>query len=125
MAQALRRDEAWTAATRDDRVVDLVRLSRTTLGDRSLEREVLQLFVRQSALLIDQLANADAARAGLLAHTLKGSARGVGAVRVAAAAEALEAAVQDAPRAVGPALAQLRAAVEEAAATVESLLAAE
>jgi hypothetical protein len=32
----------------DDRPIDLVHLARATLGDRSLEREVLQLFDRQS-----------------------------------------------------------------------------
>ena len=39
----------------DDRPIDLVHLARTTLGDRSLEREVLQLFDRQSTLLIARM----------------------------------------------------------------------
>ena len=42
----------------DDRPIDLVHLARTTLGDRSLEREVLQLFDRQSTLLIARMRTA-------------------------------------------------------------------
>ena len=42
----------------DDRPIDLVHLARMTLGDRSLEREVLQLFDRQSALLIARMRTA-------------------------------------------------------------------
>ncbi len=39
----------------DDRPIDLVHLARTTLGDRALEREVLQLFDRQSSILIARM----------------------------------------------------------------------
>src|ERR1043166_3108980 len=74
----------------DDRPIDLVPLARTTLGDRSLEREVLQLFDRQSSLLIARMRTAAPNGVATLAHTLKGSARGIGAWRVARAAEALE-----------------------------------
>src|SRR5215831_15054489 len=74
----------------DDRPIDLVHLARTTLGDRSLEREVLQLFDRQSTLLIARMRAAAPGGIAMLAHTLKGSARGIGAWRVARAAEALE-----------------------------------
>lgn len=74
----------------DDRPIDLVHLARTTMGDRSLEREVLQLFDRQSTLLIARMRSAAPAGVATLAHTLKGSARGIGAWRVARAAEALE-----------------------------------
>ncbi len=72
----------------DDRPIDLVHLARMTLGDRSLEREVLQLFDRQSALLIARMRSAAPPGIATLAHTLKGSARGIGAWRVARAAEA-------------------------------------
>ena len=72
----------------DDRPIDLVHLARTTMGDRSLEREVLQLFDRQSTLLIARMRSAATGNVATLAHTLKGSARGIGAWRVARAAEA-------------------------------------
>src|SRR3954468_22970196 len=73
-----------------DRPIDLVHLARTTLGDRSLEREVLQLFDRQSTILIARMRTVPPAGVVALAHTLKGSARGIGAWRVARAAELLE-----------------------------------
>ena len=93
------------------RPLDLVHLARMTLGDRDLEREVLQLFVRQSAQLIARMAGADVVSVGALAHTLKGSARGLGAWRVAEAAEAVEQADADT---LAARVAVLRAAAEEA-----------
>jgi HPt (histidine-containing phosphotransfer) domain-containing protein len=76
----------------DDGPIDFSHLSRMTLGDPALECEVLTMFVAQSAKLLDQLAQLppEAAR---LAHTLKGSARAIGAFAVADAAAALEAAL--------------------------------
>jgi HPt (histidine-containing phosphotransfer) domain-containing protein len=103
----------------DDRPIDLVHLARMTLGERSLEREVLQLFDRQSTLLLARMRSAAPVGVATLAHTLKGSARGIGAWRVARAAEALEvasAADKDA------ALDALAAAAEEARAVIADLL---
>ena len=70
--------------------IDRAHLTRMTLGDRSLEREVLQLFERQAAMLLERMSEVEAASVPALAHTLKGSARGIGAWSVARAAEALE-----------------------------------
>ena len=71
--------------------VDLTHLSRQTFGDHSLEREVLALFERQSRSMLERLRNATTARNWAeAAHTLKGSALGIGAFRVAQAAEAVE-----------------------------------
>ena len=103
----------------DDRPIDLVHLARMTLGDRSLEREVLQLFDRQSALLIARMRTAAPAGVATIVHTLKGSARGIGAWRVARAAEAVELA-GDAGAA--DALERLAAATEEARAVIADLL---
>jgi HPt (histidine-containing phosphotransfer) domain-containing protein len=76
-----------------ERPIDLVHLSRQTLGDRALEVEILNLFVVQARALVERLdAAAEPGARGDLAHTLKGSARAIGAFRVAAAAEACEAA---------------------------------
>jgi HPt (histidine-containing phosphotransfer) domain-containing protein len=105
----------------DDRPVDLVHLARTTLGDRALEREVLQLFDRQSGMLIERMRNAAPAAIAALAHTLKGSARGIGAWRVARAAEALELAGASG-HPTGDALDQLAAASDEACAVIAELL---
>src|SRR5262245_34944391 len=75
--------------------VDREHLARQTLGDAELEREILALFRRQSGVMLCRLV---AARGNeerrMAAHTLKGSARAIGAWRVAAAAEAVEAATQ-------------------------------
>jgi HPt (histidine-containing phosphotransfer) domain-containing protein len=105
----------------DDRPIDLVHLARTTLGDRSLEREVLQLFHRQSRMLIARMRSAAPAGIATLAHTLKGSARGIGAWRVARAAELLElAGASGNPTA--EALDKLAAASDEARAVIAELL---
>src|SRR5258705_12384049 len=106
----------------DDRPIDLVHLSRTTMGDSSLEREVLRLFDRQSTLLIARMRAAAPAGLATLAHTLKGPARGIGACRVARAAEALELAGSAGPDAVAEALDHLAAAAEEARAVIAELL---
>lgn len=74
-----------------ERPVDLVHLARQTLGDRALEREILDLFVIQTRVVLDHFYRADDVQQKLdLAHTLKGSARAVGAWKVAACAEACE-----------------------------------
>jgi HPt (histidine-containing phosphotransfer) domain-containing protein len=74
------------------RPVDLVHLSRYTLGERALEREVLELFCSQSSIYIERL---HAARSDKdwkdAAHSLKGSATAIGAWRAAAAAAGAEA----------------------------------
>ena len=104
----------------DDRPIDLVHLARTTLGDRSLEREVLQLFDRQTMLLLARMRAAKPGGVLMLAHTMKGSARGIGAWRVARAAEAVELA-EGSPEA-GNALERLAAAADEARAVIADLL---
>jgi HPt (histidine-containing phosphotransfer) domain-containing protein len=74
------------------RPVDLVHLSRYTLGERALEREVLELFCSQSSIYLQRL---QAARSDKdwkdAAHSLKGSATAIGAWRAAAAAASAEA----------------------------------
>jgi hypothetical protein len=73
-----------------DQPIDLKHLSRMTLGERSLEREVLTLFARQAELLLPRIRDGQPPVTAASAHTLKGSARGIGAWRVALAAEAVE-----------------------------------
>ncbi|WP_439575892.1 Hpt domain-containing protein [Phreatobacter sp.] len=73
------------------RPVDLVHLSRQTFGDRDLEREVLALFERQSRTMVARLREATNAKTWAdAAHTLKGSALGIGAFAVAEAAGRVE-----------------------------------
>jgi len=84
------RSERSPALASIERPIDLVHLARMTLGDRSLEREVLELFDRQAMLLMQRMVAAPVEAVPALAHTLKGSARAIGAAHVARAAEALE-----------------------------------
>jgi HPt (histidine-containing phosphotransfer) domain-containing protein len=104
----------------DDGPIDLQHLARMTLGDAALEQQVLGMFASQAASLIEKLA-ALPAEAGALAHTLKGSARAVGAFRVAECAEALEFAIRQGEN---PAKCQveLKAAVADARVAIDTLL---
>jgi HPt (histidine-containing phosphotransfer) domain-containing protein len=112
----------------DDGPIDLDHLARVTLGDASLEREVLELFVKQAARIVAALA-ASSADAAALAHTLKGAARAIGAFRVADSAAGVEAAIQPGPdpsqtlsQAFWQALDELRDAVDEASTAVAAIL---
>lgn len=87
---AFERPGGETCAPSKRRPVDLVHLSRQTLGDRAVEEEVLALFLQQATIVRERLARADTAERKLLAHGLKGSANGVGAFGVAACASEIE-----------------------------------
>ncbi|MEM9358730.1 MAG: Hpt domain-containing protein [Pseudomonadota bacterium] len=66
-------------------------LAKYTLGDPELEREILQLFVDQLPRLLKQLSEATTDREWYIAaHSLKGSARAVGAERLGELAAAAE-----------------------------------
>ncbi|HEY0441127.1 MAG TPA: Hpt domain-containing protein [Xanthobacteraceae bacterium] len=110
---------SWADAAR---TIDLVHLARMTLGDRGLEREVLQLFARQSVQLVERMRTAPPDAVAMLAHTLKGSARGIGACRVAAAADVVERASAGTGPGLPAALATLAEAVEDARSVVGELL---
>lgn len=75
---------------RRSRPVDLAHLARQTMGDRSLEQEVLALFVQQALSVRDRIVDANVKDRLLLAHGLKGSARGVGAFAIADCATEIE-----------------------------------
>jgi HPt (histidine-containing phosphotransfer) domain-containing protein len=104
----------------DDGPIDLDHLQRMTLGDAGLEREVLAMFSAQAASLIGALA-ALPPEAGALAHTLKGSARAIGAFAVAAAAEDLEIAMRNGGDPTH-ALAELDEAIALARSAVDAML---
>lgn len=104
--------------------IDDDHLQRMTLGDQRLEREVLQIFVRQSAIMLGRICSAQPGAAGMAAHTLVGSARGIGAWRVAGAAERLERASRDGgEEQIADAIAELKAASLEATAAIGARLA--
>jgi HPt (histidine-containing phosphotransfer) domain-containing protein len=99
--------------------IDTEHLARMTLGERSLEREVLALFDRQAELLLPRIRGGTAPVAAASAHTLKGSALGIGAFAVARAAEAVERAA-DAD--LAPAIDALGDALAAASAEIARLL---
>lgn len=92
------------------RAIDLEHLARQTFGDRALEGEVLALFSRQAAAIGARMAAASLQERATLAHTLKGSARSIGAFKVAEQAERIEAAPSDAAalEALSAALSEVR-----------------
>ena len=105
-------------------IIDTDHLRRMTLGDRSLEREVLQIFARQTTLMLGRIVGAKPACAAAAAHTLKGSARGIGAWCVAQAAENLEHAVaRGDARGLEAAITELEAVSAEARAAIAARLA--
>lgn len=104
----------------DDAPIDLAHLGRMTLGDHAVEREVLAMFAAQAADLANRLA-AMPADADRLVHTLKGSARAIGAFRVADAAAELEAAIR-AERATDEPIRMLRTAVADARGAIDAIL---
>ena len=123
---------AWTDATPSEaprkassRPVDLVHLSRYTLGDRALEREVLELFSAQGSVYLERLRGAPSDMEWQhAAHSLKGSAKAIGAWRVASACERAEAVSGEALAAARTLhLRDLEASLQEAEIYIGALLA--
>jgi HPt (histidine-containing phosphotransfer) domain-containing protein len=98
------------------RPIDLAHLSRQTLGDREIEREVLDLFVQQAVSVRDQLGAASPVERLRLAHALKGAARGVGAFAIADCVGRIEAQPND-----SRAIKYLSALIEEARDFIASI----
>jgi len=101
-------------------VIDRGHLAGMTLGDRDLEREVLQLFDRQADLLLTRMRSGVPQAVAALAHTLRGSAASIGANKVASAAEAIEQAAGAAERIT--AMQALARTIDEARAEIAVLL---
>ena len=89
--------------------IDLVHLANQTMGDRTVELEVLKVFARQARQCVSEFANADHDNMIEVAHRLKGAANAVGAFPVSHVAEEIEGGACDAAH-----VAQIGAAVVEA-----------
>ena len=106
--------------------LDVDHLERQSLGDRELAEELLRLFDCQAGQTLAKLLVKDEALRTLsdLAHTLKGSARAVGAMAVAEAAENFETAlaqgISGAP--LQPYLAVIGASVAGARSAIATML---
>ena len=128
LVKPLRRDQLLAALERFRPMsakasppIDFDHLRRYTEGDAALEQELLDLFVQGAAGYLATLAAATDDKAWTVsAHSLKGSARGIGAGAIAALAEEAE---RLAGTAAGDRPAQL-AAVQGAMRDVEAFVAA-
>jgi HPt (histidine-containing phosphotransfer) domain-containing protein len=102
--------------------IDRDHLARFTFGSLPLELEVLALFAEQAPETLSMLAMAAPGKPWRdAAHTLKGSARAVGAWRIAAIAEAAEAFVSSAEAQQTGTLEALVEAVDEAISYIDGL----
>jgi hypothetical protein len=98
--------------------IDRAHLRQMTFGDGALEREVLGLFERQAASMLELIPVAKPDDVPALAHAVKGSARGIGAWRVAEAAAMLETARHGNCAPLAAALVEARAAIAEILAEI-------
>jgi hypothetical protein len=85
MGRPLSQDSAVAAG-----IIDVAHLTRVTFGEKVLATEVLGLFDRQAEMLLARMQQASPRDLAACAHTLAGSARGVGAWGVAAASVQVE-----------------------------------
>lgn len=72
------------------RPVDLVHLARQTSGDRALEGDILCLFRQQLSVALSRMKTCRGRERMLIAHTLKGSARLIGAFALSRVCEQVE-----------------------------------
>ena len=114
-------DVAPTVAPPLAPALDLAHLARMTLGESALEREVLTLFDRQAHMLLARMASDEPRVMAALAHTLAGSASGIGAWKVAAAAAAVERAASEPGVSLRRVMDDLAAAVAEVHAAIAEL----
>ena len=106
-----------------EQAIDLDHLARMTLGEHDLECEVLALFDQQAGMLLARMTSDAPNVVAALAHTLTGSARGIGAWKVAEAAQAVEClAGKPGPTTLTGAMNRLSATVAEAQAAIGELL---
>lgn len=102
--------------------IDRDHLARFTFGSLPLELEVLALFAEQAPETLSMLATATPGKPWRdAAHTLKGSARAVGAWRIAAIAEEAEAFASSAEAQHAGTLEALVEAVAEAIRYIDGL----
>jgi HPt (histidine-containing phosphotransfer) domain-containing protein len=113
-------DTAMRCDPDDTVLIDGDHLDRMTLGDCTLKREALELFVRQSAELMRQLSETPG-NVATTAHKLKGSALGIGAFPAAERAQRLETAAGD-RRSSAEALRELERTISVTVAAIEGLL---
>lgn len=91
--QSMRSEAEFGDLGEEDEPLDLVHLAAQTGGEPALQRDLLDLFIVQAGEFVAHiyaLAKVDPAAARDLSHRLNGSARTIGAFRLAGVAAALE-----------------------------------
>ncbi|MEM7214220.1 MAG: Hpt domain-containing protein [Pseudomonadota bacterium] len=85
MSMALKKDVMATCRSEGtEKPVDLVHLSSITMGDEALEKELLALFGAQIPKYLQLARECDGPdEVKRISHTIKGSARNIGAFRLA------------------------------------------
>lgn len=84
-------DEGHTARNPSKKPVDLVHLSKQTFGSKDLETEVLGLFLSHSLQCMQRMRAAETDKDWAEAvHSIKGSARAIGAWKIGECAEIYE-----------------------------------
>jgi hypothetical protein len=84
-------DTAHRLTPSQQRPIDLVHLAAQTKGDKAVEIEILQIFARQArGCLLAMSAGRSKVEVKAAANRLRNAAIGVGALRVASAAELIE-----------------------------------
>ncbi|MCC0805823.1 Hpt domain-containing protein [Methylobacterium sp. W2] len=103
-------------------LIDHAYLAEQTFGDIDLARELLVLFAGQCRRLLPGITDPslDEPHRADLAHTLKGSALGVGAARVAELSAAIEDGLRRGGGVPAPAYAALTDAVEATLAEIDA-----
>jgi len=97
-----------------NRPIDLVHLSRQSLGDAGLEAEILRMFDQMIVTYMSKIRQSmDFDETMLNLHALKGASAGVGANNIANLAKAAELETKLAGKLSHECLADLRMAVEE------------
>jgi len=101
--------------------VDFDHLKKYTAGDSQVEEEILSVFMQQAEIWVRMLNESQDDKGWLdAAHSLKGSARGVGAWSVAELCEHAESlASQSSPAERSMALGDLKAAVADVVRCIE------
>lgn len=108
------------------RPIDMVHLSRQTLGDHGLECEVLRLFDKMARVYFGRL-ETSTTEADVLQHlhTLKGAASGVGAWALADLAKAAEDEIRNGGSVNPERIGDIDIAVQEVSAFIGDILANE
>lgn len=105
------------------RPLDLVHLAKYTFGDRGLECELLGLFRSQAGIYVSRLETAaDAKEWRDAAHSLKGSARGLGAWSLGDIAEDIEPLSYEDTSGRAAAVARLREAISVVNVYIDELM---